>query len=87
MEMYLLKNQGKGVWKNGRSPFFHTPPILSRRYMEILDRFPALHIIQANSITKDVEEDEYALCWRYREQDMVRTCPHDGAEWTSESQG
>lgn len=36
---------------------------------------------------KDVDEDEYALPRRYREQEMVRACPNSDAEWTSELQG
>jgi hypothetical protein len=36
---------------------------------------------------KDVEEDEYASPGRYREQELVRTCPNSDAEWTSELQG
>jgi hypothetical protein len=49
----------------------------------LLDMALILCIITAN---KDVDEDEYALDRRPREQDQVRTCPHDSAEWTSELQ-
>lgn len=39
------------------------------------------------SISKDVEEDEYASPGRHREQEWMRTCPNSDAEWTSELQG
>jgi len=36
---------------------------------------------------KYVDEDEYALIRRPREQDLVRTCTYGSVEWTSELQG
>jgi hypothetical protein len=38
-------------------------------------------------IIKGCEEDEYAPPRRYREQELMRTCPYSDAEWTSEPQG
>jgi hypothetical protein len=51
-----------------------------------IDKLARMHIIPPNTL-KDFEEDEYALyggqrtgCYRWK------SCPHDGAEWTSELQ-
>jgi hypothetical protein len=49
-----------------------------------LDTWRFWHIIALIDTVKDCEADEYAPNRLDREQEKVRTCRHDSAEWTVE---
>jgi hypothetical protein len=54
--------------------------------ISFLDSRRFWHIIAIIDTRKDCETDEYALYRLYREQDQVRACQYDDAEWTVELQ-
>ena len=55
--------------------------------MRPLDKYRKLPIIKRNQTRIYLEEDEYSVSGRFREQDKVKTCPDGIEEWTSELLG
>jgi hypothetical protein len=62
------------------------PERMGKRQFPTIDKLSIRRIIPPNTL-KDVEEDEYASYGGQRTGwNRWKSCPHDGAEWTSELQ-